>query len=220
MAASVEHAWILRDLHPNIVIDVGANRGQFALLARTLFPEARVFSFDPLPHSADAFNRLFNGDEYVKFFPYAISATSGQATLHISQRNDSSSLLPIGREQTRQFPGTGEIGSMQISQRRIDQLVMPEDLKGVVLCKIDVQGYELEVLRGMGNLAERITWMVMEVSFREFYTGQPPFDFVLREAQQLGFALLRMYDVDTDKNGEVVQGNCFFGRCVEARKDS
>ena len=50
VAAGVEHARVLRNLGPvGTVVDIGANRGQFALAARHCFADARIVSFEPLP---------------------------------------------------------------------------------------------------------------------------------------------------------------------------
>ena len=47
-AAGTEHGLVLQGINSNFIVDVGANRGQFALVARKVFPKARILSFEPL----------------------------------------------------------------------------------------------------------------------------------------------------------------------------
>src|SRR5690242_10115416 len=95
-AAAIEH----RDLPllPNAatVIDVGAHKGQFALLARHRFPAASIHCFEPLPEPRTRLTRLFGGDAGVRIHPVAASNEPGAASMHVSKLDDSSSLLPIG----------------------------------------------------------------------------------------------------------------------------
>ena len=95
-----EHRFVLRpDLA--MVVDIGANRGQFALAARRWSSDAKVVSFEPLPEAAKVFRKVFAGDSSVVLHQMAIGAEPGEARIHVSKRDDSSSLLPIS-------PGAGD----------------------------------------------------------------------------------------------------------------
>jgi FkbM family methyltransferase len=207
---AIEHEHELLQLQPATVVDIGANRGQFTLLSRRLYPRARIFAFEPIAHAQSVFLRLFKEDPNVKLYPMALGSKVGAGILHVSKRDDSSSLLPIGIEQVRHFPGTGEVAQLKIEIHRMDDVLRLEDLNVPVLCKIDVQGYELEVIRGMGDLINSIQWMIIEVSLQELYVGQPLFDEVICEMQRLGFRLWQIYDPEVERDGELVQANCLF----------
>lgn len=118
-AAGIEHMPILRHLSVRTVVDVGANRGQFALAVRHCFPDATIFSFEPLPGPATIFCRVFAADTSVHLFGAAIGPETGEATIHVSARDDSSSLLPIGAEQSRIFPATAEARTDTIKVGRL-----------------------------------------------------------------------------------------------------
>jgi FkbM family methyltransferase len=99
VAASTEHDHVLGGLTADTIVDIGANRGQFALCARRLFPKARIFSFELLRIPAAVYRRVFIKDPNVRLFNVAISSESGAASMHISRWDGSSSLLPIGPAQ-------------------------------------------------------------------------------------------------------------------------
>jgi len=71
--------------------------------------------------------------------------------MHISQRDDSSSLLPITEAQNTLFPGTSEVSTQDVQVAPLNDFVAPQDLRPPALLKIDVQGYELAVLNGCEN---------------------------------------------------------------------
>ena len=118
VAASVEHQFALAGLECKTVIDVGANRGQFSLMARHLFPEATIIAFEPLPGPADVFRRVFAQDINATLHELAIGPESGEHVMHVSAKEDSSSLLPIGIAQNRIFPGTQESGVTVVTTKR------------------------------------------------------------------------------------------------------
>src|SRR6185437_16068557 len=77
VAASTEHDGILGGLNLDTVVDIGANRGQFALCCRRLFPAARIFSFEPLTAPADTYRKVFARDSGTRLFQSAIGNTAG-----------------------------------------------------------------------------------------------------------------------------------------------
>ncbi len=82
VAAGVEHARVLRNLGPvTTVVDIGANRGQFALVARHCFPQARIVSFEPLAGPAALWRAVFAGDDRARLVEAAIGPEPGQATV-------------------------------------------------------------------------------------------------------------------------------------------
>ena len=77
---------LLRDLET--VVDIGANRGQFALAVRQWAPKAQVVSFEPLSGPATIFRHVFSGDAQVILHQSAIGPTSISQNMHVSARDD------------------------------------------------------------------------------------------------------------------------------------
>jgi len=217
-AAGVEHGRVLANLRCSTAVDIGANRGQFALVARHCFPDASIFSFEPLSAPAETFSRVFAGDERVQLFRVAIGPVTGTATIHVSQRDDSSSLLPITAAQDRLFPGTAEARTETISVGRLVDFVAADRIKSPALLKLDVQGFELSALQGCEDLLLRFDWLYVECSFAELYEGQALADEVMAWLRLRGFSLSGVYNMSYDGNGKAIQADFLFRPMPEIRK--
>jgi FkbM family methyltransferase len=205
VAASLEHERVPLAT-PGTVLDVGASVGQFALLARLRWPSARIVSFEPLPAARERYGGVLDGTD---LRPFAVGARPGKATLHVAAADDSSSLLPIGQRQLQAFPGTEEVERMEVAVVSIDDEVSDE-LPKPWLLKIDVQGSELEVLRGATrSLASGVGEVYVECSFAELYEGQSLADEVVAFLLDHGLRLAGAFNV-TYHDGEAIQADLLF----------
>ena len=207
--AAVEHDSVLKTPYATIV-DIGANRGQFALACRALLPAAKVISFEPLPKPAEVFHQYFQNDANVKLYRAAIGPQKSQELMHISARDDSSSLLPMGGEEVKAFPGTEEVGTMQVDVAPLDYFLKSSDISAPALLKIDVQGYEFEVLMGCESLLPLFDHVYCECSFVELYTGQKLVDSIIDWLYQRGFGLAGVHNMSYDKFGKSIQADFLF----------
>jgi len=214
VAASVEHEAALQGLGCKTVVDIGANRGQFALAARASYPHARIVAFEPLPGPARVFRQVFANEPQVSLHEAAVGPEAVRVDMHVSARDDSSSLLPIGREQTRIFPGTEEAGTAPVDVRRLEEVLHPEEIVSPALLKLDVQGFELEALRGCEPLLELFSWVYCECSFRTLYEGQALADDVIAWLRGHGLKLIGVYNLGFDKDGKAVQADFMFERAA------
>ena len=212
VAAGIDHATVLSHLRPVTIVDVGANVGQFSLMAAELHPSARIYAFEPIPRAADRFERVFTGNPRVSIARCAIGESRRTDMLHLSGRDDSSSLLPIAELQTSMHPETAEIGQIKVEVKPLDQILTEADLGKPALLKIDVQGAELEVLKGCASLLPHFDHIYVELSFFEFYSGQPLCDEVIAWLADRQFALAGVYNLAADKEGVTVQADFLFAR--------
>ena len=217
VAAGVEHMCPLRNLGEiGAVVDIGANRGQFALAARRWFPDAKIFSFEPLPVPAIVFRSVLGGDPQVVLHEVAIGPETAKAEMHLSARDDSSSLLPISGLQEKVFPGTKEVGRLDVDVAPLDFFFKGESLKFPALLKLDVQGFEYDALLGCESCLGEFRWVYSECSFVELYEGQRLATDVIKWLLERGFSLQGIYNVAYDKDGRAVQGDFLFERPSDA----
>ena len=213
VAAGVEHARVLRNLGPvATVVDIGANRGQFALAARHCFPAAQIVSFEPLAGPAALWRQVFAGDGRARLIEAAVGPQAGESQIHLSARDDSSSLLPITERQNALFPGTAEVGEASIRVVRLAEALPVADIAGPALLKLDVQGFELPALAGCEDMLERFDWVYAECSFVELYAGQSFADEVIAWLRERGLRLAGVYHMAYDGDGRAVQADFLFGR--------
>ncbi len=87
-----------------------------------------------------------------------------------------------------------------------------DDLPPSMPLKLDLQGFELEALRGAEATPERVRHVLLEVALRPSYAGEPTCEDLLHHLRPLGFRFLRPVDVFRDRGGEIVQMDALFGR--------
>lgn len=194
------------------VVDIGANRGQFALAARRWAPKAQVVSFEPLAVPAEVFRRVFSGDDHVVLHQVAIGPVSITREMHVSARDDSSSLLPISPMQTAMFPGTQEVATVEVRVATLDEFLSVDKLLKPAMLKLDVQGFELDALEGCAPLLRHFDWIYCECSLVELYVGQKLAGEVESWLADRGFALDGMFNSARDKRGQIVQADFLFRR--------
>ncbi|MBA1146049.1 FkbM family methyltransferase [Ectothiorhodospiraceae bacterium WFHF3C12] len=212
VAAGVEHFPVLRALSVDTVLDIGANRGQFALAVRASLPGARVVSFEPLDVPAQRFEAVFAADPLVTLHRTAIGPQSEQTRIHVSARDDSSSLLPISDLQDELFPGTAETAVEQIRVAPLETYLSAADIATPSLLKLDVQGYELEALKGCESLLGHMDHVYAECSFVELYTGQALADEIIGWLRGRGYAVRGVYNLTYNEAGQAIQGDFLFSR--------
>ena len=212
VGAGIEHLAVLKQLSCQTVIDIGANRGQFALAVRYVYPFANIISFEPLPKPAALFRRIFSKDNAVILYNAAIGPKSEQREMHVSARDDSSSLLPISSLQEEIFPGTSEVETAEVHVAPLDSFVDEADINSPALLKIDVQGYELDALQGCESLLSKFEYVYCECSFVELYSGQKLAADVIDWLSNREFRISGMYNPAYDRDGKVIQADFLFRR--------
>lgn len=212
VAAGVEHEAVFSGQNWRTVVDVGASRGQFALAARRCRPRAKIHAFEPLPEPAAVLRRVFAGDKRAKIYETAVGPVRGDATIHISQRDEASSLLPITPAQAALFPGTGEVSTAVVFAAPLREFVSEDGVEPPALLKLDVQGFELEALRGCEDLLHRFGHVYADCSFVKLYDGQPPADEVIVWLRERGFRVWGVHNAVYDRRGRAVHADFLFGR--------
>lgn len=208
---ATEHLPLLSTLRYRTVIDVGANRGQFALAALLTRPDARLFALEPLDEAATVFEHVFASHEHVRVFRTAVGVTTGDAQLWVTAADDSSSLLRPTPVQSQTFPGTEVVSSRLVRTAPLQKLFSCAELLRPVLLKLDIQGGELDALLGAGPMLECVDFVLVEASFRQFYVDQPSAHDIIVAAGELGFRLVSAHQPSTVE-GAVLQVDLLFDR--------
>lgn len=224
VAATIEHESALAPYDFKTIVDIGANRGQFTLLAAGLFPAAAIIAFEPLVEPFRKLIEVTAGLPRVRPVNAAIGATRTALSMNVSKRDDSSSLLPIGALQEEIFPNTGRARTEEVRIGPLADYLTVGDIERPSLLKIDVQGYELEVLKGSADLLDHIDVVYVEASFVELYEGQPLAGEVLDALAKHGFCERARHNLSTDHDGRPVQADFLFergeGEVIASQTDS
>jgi FkbM family methyltransferase len=185
---SLELLELLRPLSPKVIYDIGANIGTWTLLAKSVYPHAIVHCFEPLSGHVEKFQSTAATLGDVTMHRICLGSVAGEAKLRVTDFSDASSLLPLSDAGRKQW-NLQETRSETVRVERLDSWATEKNLPFADLLKLDVQGFELEVLRGAERCLKNTKAVLTEVSFREFYESQCLFHEVVTFMAQRGFWL-------------------------------
>lgn len=157
------------------VFDVGANAGQYAGALRKNGFEGRIVSFEPLTSAHAELTRRAASDGGWDVAPRtAIGARAGETRINISPESDMSSILPLDAVAHERLASTRSTGTETVPVTTLsDALAVHAEATSGVFVKSDTQGFENEVLNGIGDSWDRITGIQLELSIQPIYEGQP-----------------------------------------------
>lgn len=195
------------------IIDVGANQGQFALASTKEFPQANIISFEPLPEQYEKFKFNLKKFKNVEIHNVALGNEPGIIDFYRNEHSHASSALLISEEQKKAIPETAKTTRIQVRVDRLDEILSKRELHGATLLKLDVQGYERNVLEGSANLLSKIDYLVFEASFIPMYKGEPLFEEMHRFLRNIGFELIAPVGFLEGKNGVILQMDFLYRNC-------
>lgn len=193
-----QQSWYLRKmfslLQIDLVIDVGGNLGQYAsLLRQRVHYRGALITVEPIPEMAWALQQRFGGDPQWALAACALGEQPGRALLNVMQGHELSSLLaPSNAASDRLDPFNRTQQQLEVEVSTLERLLsehpLARDARSIYL-KLDVQGYELQVLRGARASLSRIDALQAEASVIPLYAGVAPYHELMREVEAMGFQL-------------------------------
>jgi FkbM family methyltransferase len=200
----------------NVVLDVGANAGQFAVeLRERMKYSGRIVSFEPMASAHAILCRKSASDALWDVAPRAaIGAEAGTVTLHLSGNSVSSSVLPMLEAHSSAAPQSSYIADEVVPMTTLD-LAAARYIKADsrVFLKIDTQGYEAEVLKGASAVLQRALVVQLELSLVELYQGQALMFDQVRWMSERGFEVWAIAPAFFDSaSGRLLQVDATFLR--------
>jgi len=200
-------------VRPATVIDVGANIGQFGVACAKLFPNAVVHSFEPIPECFRRLQRVALRVPNLVPHNVALSDRSGEVDFHVNAHSQSSSVLCLNERHLSAFPKARAVRTIRVGASTLDEEFASQVLAEPILLKLDVQGYEANVLRGGRRLLRQVEFIVCETSFQPLYEGELPFLELAALIEDSGFRFLRPVGFLRDpRSGEYLQMDALFVR--------
>jgi FkbM family methyltransferase len=165
--------------------------GQYALRLRAVGYAGRIVSFEPLPEAHAELTRRAAADPAWQVAPrMAIGERDGEVEIEVSAESDMSSILPQSALLRRISPTSAVIRRERVPVARLDEIApawLPRDDE--VVLKIDVQGYEPQVLEGAGALLRTLRGIQLEMSMVPCYEGERGFRETIDYLEAAGFEL-------------------------------
>lgn len=193
---------------PRSMLDIGANVGAFAARFRRFFPACKMILVEPNPHCVD----------YLKNFEYevaqiAASNENGTGTLFLTNEVLQSTGASLYRELTPHFSDDHLIRT-EVKKARLDDYFEGRTFDFI---KLDVQGSELDALRGGERIFRQADYVLIELSMIEYNEGEPPVEAVVDCMREMGLRLVDIVEYHRLKDtfgDNVIQIDGLFERAV------
>jgi len=198
----------LRHLPIKTIIDVGANTGQFARMILNVFPEAHLYSFEPL---IEPFKQLkkWAGQQNGKATVYNVALGDKEGEVKMISHLDyspSSSFLKATETCKRFYPFTKRQATTMVKLTTLDKAIagMSKPPTPDILIKADVQGYEDRVIIGGAETFREAKACILEVCLDKLYENQAAFKDILFLLDELGYHYAGNLDQAYADNGHVI----------------
>ncbi len=196
----------------DVVVDVGANTGQYGELLRESGYSGRLVSLEPVAEAYAELRARAAADGAWEAVCVAVSDADGEVTLNVTGDSRSSSILPRN-ERFPDKPGWAPKESRPVPARRLDGLVGELLRPGErAYLKLDVQGYERTVLAGAGDALGRFEALELELSVTPLYDGQPAVGEMLPLLAERGFRPVCLEPILLDDDGLLMELDGLFAR--------
>jgi FkbM family methyltransferase len=214
---------LLKKYDINLVLDVGANRGQFAAGLRQMGYKQRIISFEPLSSAFEELKTAAKNDPHWQICNIALGAENTKQKIHCSQESSFSSFLESTDGCEKLF-GKPSVGSKEetVTVRRLDE-VLHETVENPgsarIFLKMDTQGYDLKVFSGLGRMCNQVVALQSEVSAVPIYHNMPHLTESISFYEKAGFEIAGLYPVTTENSTlRVIEFDCLMLNSSMLRK--
>jgi FkbM family methyltransferase len=211
---SARRARLLAWLQVDLVVDVGANAGQYGQTLRDAGYRGPVVSFEPLTGAFEELSAKAAADQDWSCRNVGLGRRTEVRAVNVAMDPVCSSFLPAASGADELDPGTRCIGQETVEVRRLDDL-WPEFADGSdrAYLKADVQGYELAVVEGAASILGSIQAIELELSLVRLYRGAPLADALIARLADRGFFLAAVECIHDEPNtGQMLQLDAVFVR--------
>lgn len=216
---ATQQAWYLNKvfgmLDVDLVIDVGGNVGKFASLVRD---RARfrgpIISVEPVPRLAQTMRERLGRDRLWDVATCALGECAGTAVINVTRAHEMSSILTPDSSATDRLERLGQVVErIEVEVITLGQLLERHPLaRGCrsVYLKLDVQGYEMHVLRGATDCLDRVVALQAEASVIPIYKDVPVYHELMRSIEAMGYQLSFMPAHDYTQVPDMIDFDCHF----------
>lgn len=166
---------------PKVIYDVGASNGSWSLDLKKIFPDSDYVLFEPLPKYAELLSGL--KEQHSNFNYIGCGLGANNATLRFNEHDGQSSFLA-----SEQWKGS----AIDVPVKTLDQLVSLGECPAPNLIKADIQGFELEMLKGAETVLKACDFLFLELSWLQIYEGGPFAGEIMGYLNERGY---RVYDI-------------------------
>ncbi len=198
----------------NKILDVGANKGQYAIECRNIGYKGTIISFEPVTDAYTILKSLAENDSNWQTVKTGLGNIDGEVEINVAANSYSSSILEMLPSHLQAAPESAYIAKEKINILKLDTVFSKYcSASEKVFLKLDTQGYEKEILAGGTNALSKICGVQLEMSLFPMYKDEMLFQEAVTMLDKLGFKLCGLENSFTDrKTGQLLQVDGVFYR--------
>ncbi len=210
----LKRARVIEKGNINLVLDVGASEGFYGEELRETGYKERIISFEPLADSFQSLKKRSAGDDKWDCYNMALGETNSEMEMSVSGRITSSSLLPMTETHINAISSSATVSKELIQIRTLNSFLGIGIRAGErIYLKIDVQGFEMFVLKGADRIFDQVQVIELELSLTPLYQGGPLFIDMIKHMETLGFMMVSLTPVFSDpQTDQLLQVDGIFKR--------
>lgn len=200
---------ILKQYEIDLVLDVGANQGQYGQMLRKLGYKGEIISFEPVKSAYEKLKESTKKDNLWKVFKLGLSDQKGAAQINVFGSSVFSSLLKPNEFGQNSFKKMERSVAEEIDLDTLDNFLNANHIKNKrIFLKMDTQGHDLNVFLGTKNSIANIVGVQSEISFQPIYENMPNYHESLKEYEKAGFMVTGLYSVSRSSSGAIIEMDC------------
>lgn len=193
---------------PLTIFDVGAHVGNISLKYNDLFPNSKIYSFEPFPESFRSLKQNTAQNKNIKIFNKGLGEQVGTSKFHSNVHEQTNSILATHEDGNSNWGSENMLKTkevLDIELTTIDQIVEAENIKKIDILKMDVQGAEYQVMAGAKKTIEKgmIGLIYTEIITIPTYENQQELDEALKMFREYGFELFNIYNSGHTEDGRL-----------------
>ncbi len=206
-------AFLIKKMDIDLVLDVGANFGQYAVLLRRLGYRGPIYSFEPVTSIYECLRRKSSKDKNWLCFKCGLGAAPGNQEINVTRSSHLSSFYPANNYGKKLLQEAIEVSFKEhIEVTTVDDF-LKDNIKTTapknIFLKLDTQGYDLEVFRGALKSLKSVAGIQSEISFQPVYAGAPGYLETLRQYAAHHFRVTGFYPISRDStNLTLIEADC------------
>jgi FkbM family methyltransferase len=192
-----------------IIIDGGAHAGNVIEVFLTQYTAPIIYAFEPNPNLINILKKKYISRSNINIYPFALGSETTKSLFNIINAGASSSILNPSDILRRYHGDNANIEkTFEVPVVRLDDVL--NDVGIIDLLKLDLQGYELEALKGSEIILRRTKIITTEIEFVPLYEKQPLFADIDEYLRRYDFRLYNLYELWTQQDGQLTAGDAVY----------
>lgn len=200
---------LISDISEPIIVDIGGSIGFTAELFSKNFPKTDIYVFEPIADNYKLLSVISSKNPKIKSIHKALGNEVKDSEINIAKRISASSLFELNSNE--KFPVFAEnLKSERKEKIQLSKLDIEIPInKNILILKIDVQGFEIEVLKGALEVLKRTSIVTLEMNNHNGYIGSPKYFDIDQFLRNSGFVLFDILP-STKSNDQLVEWDCIY----------